>query len=72
MKDIGNMTDEERAEYEQEQQKRVGTFGSSHTMHVHFLLADGSVRAIRKTVSQEVLHKLASRNDGQIVSATEF
>ena len=72
MEDTRNMTDEQRAEYKFLQNQRVGTFGSSHSLHVHFLLADGSVRGIRKTMSQEVLQKLASRKDGQLVSATEF
>ena len=70
--DIRNMTDEARAKYKAEEQRRVGTFGSTHNMHVYFVLADGSVRGIRKTISQEVLQKLASRKDGQSVSATEF
>lgn len=67
-----NMTEAGRAEYKLKQQVRVGTFGSAHNLHVHFLLADGSVRGIRKTMSQDVLQKLASRKDGQLVSATEF
>ena len=70
--DIRNMTDEQRAAYKLKQTVRVGTFGSAHNLHVHFLLADGSVRGIRKTMSQEVLLRLASRKDGQLVSATEF
>ncbi len=72
MEDTRNMTDEERAAYKLIQNQKVGTFGSAHNLHVHFLLADGSVRGIRKTVSQDVLLKLASRKDGQLVSATEF
>ncbi|MCX7385742.1 MAG: DUF1559 domain-containing protein [Planctomycetales bacterium] len=72
MEDTRNMTDEQRAEYKFIQNQRVGTFGSAHSLHVHFLLADGSVRGIRKTMSEEVLLKLASRKDGQLVSATEF
>ena len=72
MEDTRNMTDEERAEYKLIQNQKVGTFGSAHNLHVHFLLADGSVRGIRKTMSQDVLLKLASRKDGQLVSATEF
>ena len=72
MQDTRNMSVEERTKFESEQQRRVGTFGSAHDLHVYFLLADGSVRGIRKTVSQDVLHKLASRKDGQNVSATEF
>ena len=72
MEDTRNMTDEQRAEYKLIQNQRVGTFGSAHNFHVHFLMADGSVRGIRKTMSQEVLLKLASRKDGQILSATEF
>ena len=72
MDDTRNMTEAERADYKLTQQMRVGTFGSAHTLHVHFLLADGSVRGIRKTMSQDVLQKLASRKDGQLVSASEF
>lgn len=72
MEDTRNMTEEERNEYKRTRNQLVGTFGSAHSLHVHFLLADGSVRAIRKTMSQDVLRKLASRKDGQLVSATEF
>ena len=72
MEDTRNMTDEQRAEYKRTRNQLVGTFGSAHTTHVFFLLADGSVRGICKTMSQEVLLKLASRKDGQLVSATEF
>ncbi len=71
MEDTRNMTDEQRAAYKLVQNQRVGTFGSAH-IYVNFLLADGSVRGIRKNMSQEVLLKLASRKDGQLVSATEF
>ena len=71
MEDTRNMTDEQRAAYKLVQNQRVGTFGSTH-IYVNFLLADGSVRGIRKNMSQEVLLKLASRKDGQLVSATEF
>ncbi len=72
LKDTRNMTDAERAESKEQQRRSVGTFGSSHNMHVNFVLADGSVRGIRQNTSQEILLKLASRNDGQLVSATEF
>jgi len=72
LKDTRNMTDDERAEYKEKQRRTVGTFGSYHHVHVNFVLADGSVRGIRKNTSQDVLLKLASRNDGQLVSATEF
>jgi hypothetical protein len=71
MEDTRNMTDEQRAAYKLVQNQRVGTFGSAH-IDVNFLLADGSVRGISKTMSQEVLLKLASRKDGQLVSATDF
>ena len=72
LKDTRNMTDDDCAEYKEKQRRTVGTFGSYHNMHVNFVLADGSVRGIRKNTSQDVLLKLASRNDGQLVSATEF
>ena len=72
MQDTRNMTEDERIEYKLKQRARVGTFGSSHNQHVHFLLADGSVRKIHKNATQELLLKLASRKDGQLVSATDF
>ncbi len=70
--DTRNMTEVERAEYKLKERQRVGTFGSYHSMHVNFLLADGSVRGIARITSQDVLRKLAARNDGAFVSATEF
>ena len=72
LEDTRNMTEDERLAYKLKQREHVGTFGSSHNLHVHFLLADGSVRKIHKSASQELLLKLASRKDGQLVSATEF
>lgn len=72
MEDTRNMTEDERQQYKARQNQRVGTFGSSHNYQVNFLLADGSVRGIRKDISLEVLQKLASRNDGQLVSTHEF
>jgi hypothetical protein len=72
MEDTRNMTEEERQQYKARQILRVGTFGSAHSYQVNFLLADGSVRGIRKDISLDVLKKLASRNDGELVSANEF
>ncbi len=72
MADLRNMTEDERQQYKASLNVRVGTFGSYHSYHVNFLLADGSVRGIRKDISLEVLQKLASRKDGQLVSDTEF
>ncbi len=67
-----NMTAEEVATDTAKEIRRVGTFGSSHISHVYFVMADGSVRGIRKTISPEVLQKLASRKDGGILNAAEF
>ena len=72
MEDTRNMTEDERVAYKARQNLRVGTFGSAHSYQVHFLFADGSVRGIRKDISLEVLQKLASRKDGQLVSNNEF
>ncbi len=72
MEDTRNMTEDERLAYKARQNIRVGTFGSAHSYQVNFLLADGSVRGIRKDISLAVLQKLASRKDGQLVSANEF
>ncbi len=43
------------------------TFGSYHTGIVHFLMADGSVRAIRVDIDLETLKRLADPGDGQAV-----
>jgi len=72
MEDTRNMTEDERLAHKARQNLRVGTFGSYHSYQVHFLLADGSVCGIRKDISLDVLQKLASRKDGQLVSANEF
>lgn len=72
MEDTRNMTEDERVAYKARQNLRVGTFGSAHSYQVNFLFADGSVRGIPKDISLEVLQKLASRKDGQLVSNNEF
>ena len=72
MEDTRNMTEDERIAYKAKQNLRVGTFGSAHNYQVNFLFADGSLRGIRKDISLEVLQKLASRKDGQLVSNNEF
>lgn len=44
-------------------QKRVGGFSSSHAMLVHMLLADGSVRDIRRSIQPKLFRQLVRRND---------
>jgi len=50
----------------------VGGFGCHHNNQVHFVLADGSVLAINRQITPDVLRRLISRNDGQVVSGNEF
>lgn len=52
-------------------QLRSGGFGSLHT-HVNFLLADGSLKSLSYQITPDVLRRLCSRNDGQILSSHEF
>lgn len=47
-------------------------FSSDHPQISNFLLADGSVKAISDQIRLEVLQRLGSRNDGELVSATDF
>jgi hypothetical protein len=47
-------------------------FGSSHPGVCMGVLADGSVRPFRFTISQRIFRALAIRNDGQTVQAGDF
>ncbi len=47
-------------------------FGSVHPQVTNFLLADGSVRAIGDQVSMGILQQLGSRNDGSLLSESQF
>jgi len=44
-----------------------GSFGSSHTSGFNVVLADGSVRMVRFSVTLSVFQSFASRNDGGVV-----
>ena len=70
--DYSNITEEEQEHRRLAKQLEVGTFGSSHALHVGFVFADGSVRYLSRQVSPEVLAKLISRKDGSAVSSSEF
>lgn len=50
----------------------VRGFGSYHNTCSNFLLADGSVRPISNMISLDVYKKLGSRNDGGLISASDF
>ncbi|MEZ6064051.1 MAG: DUF1559 domain-containing protein, partial [Planctomycetaceae bacterium] len=47
-------------------------FGGDHTLVSNFLFADGSVRPISTEISRDILQRLGSRNDGSLMSTTEF
>jgi prepilin-type N-terminal cleavage/methylation domain-containing protein/prepilin-type processing-associated H-X9-DG protein len=47
-------------------------FASFHTGTNNFLMADGSVRCIGDRISIEVLQKLGSRNDGNLISNFDY
>lgn len=63
-------TDQQREEFEAAR-RQVGGFGSLH-YHVNMLFADGSMKALSFGIDPNVLRRLCSRNDGEIVSAHEF
>jgi len=47
-------------------------FGSWHQMAHNYLLADGSVRTIRKNIDRDLFSRLGSRNDGSLISDSDF
>lgn len=46
-------------------------FGSAHVQVANFLLGDGSVHPVANRISQDVLFRLCSREDGEVVSITD-
>ena len=55
-----------------EQPLHVGGFGSFHPSGVNFALGDGSVRFILDNTTPGLLRRLAHRDDGGLVSASEW
>ncbi len=45
----------------------IPTFGSSHPVVCNFVFGDGNTRGISHTISQDVLRRLCSRNDGESI-----
>ncbi len=56
----------------QELSLQVGTFGSSHSHHVNFLLADGSVRGLSKNLDLALFRSLISRADSLPLTDSGF
>jgi prepilin-type N-terminal cleavage/methylation domain-containing protein/prepilin-type processing-associated H-X9-DG protein len=50
----------------------VGGFGSYHPQGANFLFGDGSVRALRSTISMRVFQLLGNRADGQPIGDDQF
>ena len=50
----------------------VRGFSAFHNSICNFLMADGSVRSIGNMISHDVMQRLGSRNDSEIVSAADF
>jgi prepilin-type processing-associated H-X9-DG protein len=50
----------------------VGGFGGSHPLGANFLLGDGSVRFLRKTIDPAVYRNLGGRADGALVGDDQF
>jgi prepilin-type processing-associated H-X9-DG protein len=50
----------------------VGGFSSDHPQGVNFLFCDGSVRFLQRSIDQRVLHRLAHRADGEVISDDQF
>lgn len=47
-------------------------FGGWHVLTLNYLLADGSVRGISKRIDPDVFVRLGSRNDGSLISDSDF
>ena len=70
--DYSMLPEDERRQKLRDESLLVGPFGSQHSFHVHFVLADGSVRTLNRQIEPTVFRNLISRNDGQVVSGHEF
>lgn len=46
---------------------RLYSFGSAHAGRSHFVLADGSVRAVSTTIDETIYGRLCNRADGEVV-----
>lgn len=46
----------------------IPIFGSYHPSSTNFTMGDASVQTLRNTLDEDVLRKLCSRNDGEVVS----
>jgi prepilin-type processing-associated H-X9-DG protein len=51
---------------------QVGSFSSSHSYQVNFLLADGSVRGLSKTLDLALFRSLISRADSLPLTDSGF
>ena len=65
-----SMTEEDKLALEKAR-RTVGGFSSRHS-HVNFIFADGSLHSLNPRIDGSVFRALCGRNDGQIVSASEF
>jgi prepilin-type N-terminal cleavage/methylation domain-containing protein/prepilin-type processing-associated H-X9-DG protein len=50
----------------------VGGFSSHHPGGANFAFGDGSVRFLKASASPRILHMLANRNDGEMISADQY
>lgn len=50
----------------------VGGFSSNHSQGLNFLLCDGSTRFVKRTTNPDILRRLANRDDGFVISDTDF
>ncbi|MEO2034727.1 MAG: DUF1559 domain-containing protein [Planctomycetaceae bacterium] len=50
----------------------VPYFGGWHSLALNYLLADGSVRGIHKKIDPDLFSRLGSRNDGSLISDSDF
>ncbi len=57
---------------EPEESAPVGGFSSNHPGGANFLFGDGAVRFLKQSMSPAVFQNLASRADGEMISAAEY
>lgn len=50
----------------------LGGFGSAHPGKFNVCMGDGSTQSVNQQIDLEIIYKLGCRNDGNIISVTEF
>ena len=69
---LGEDVDEEPAEADTKDLRRVGGFESRHSGGANFVFGDGSVRFVKDTINMAVYKLLGNRADGETIDADQY